>query len=271
MPMRKTVIFLALIFCFYSLVHCQPQQSVNVTVYPDGSIEATHHFIVNNETLMLHVVLLGQPMYLLVVDEQGDPVPFNLTGQVLTIELLGEKELYISYVVENAVIEQEGVYKLSLPPINGTYIIHLPNQSALLSFEPLPDLIEAEDGGLKIEFSNITGNVYIEFAVLPKGEGQKSKDYMPLIFAAFISVVAALMTWRFIVRRKSEKAELTETEEEIVRFLKSRGGEAYQSEIREYLELPTTTVWRKIKKLEELGYVSIKKTRRGSLVRLKKR
>lgn len=269
--MRKTAILLALILCFYSLVQCQPQQSVDVTVYPDGSIEATHHFIVNNETLTLHVVLLGQPMYLLVVDEQGDPLSFNLTGQVLTVELLGEKELYISYIVEGAVSEEEGVYKLSLPAINGTYIIHLPNQSALLSFEPLPDLVEAENGGLKIEFSNLTRGVYIEFVVLPKEEGQKNKDYMPLIFAAFLAVVAALLTWRFILRGRSKKAELTETEEEIIKFLKSRGGEAYQSEIRECLGLPTTTVWRKIKKLEELGYITTKKTRRGSLVKLKKR
>jgi len=183
---------------------------------------------------------------------------------------LGEKELYVSYIIEDAVSEVEGIFKLALPAINGTYIVHLPNQSALLSFEPLPDLVEAENGGLRIEFSNLTHSVYIEFVVLPEEERQEGKDYMPLIFLAFLVVIATLLVWRFILQGRSEKAELTETEEEIIKFLKSRGGAAYQSEIREYLGLPTTTVWRKIKKLEELGYVITKKTRRGSLVKLKK-
>ncbi len=79
--------------------------------------------------------------------------------------------------------------------------------------------------------------------------------------------VAAAVTAFLLSRRRAESEEfLTEEEVEILRFVRMRGGQAYLTEIVEWLGLPKTTAWRRVKRMEGLGVVKLVRTPRGLLV-----
>jgi len=58
---------------------------------------------------------------------------------------------------------------------------------------------------------------------------------------------------------KRRNGNLSEEDREIIELLKKVGGGMFQSEIGQYVKMPTTTLWRRIKKLQELGYVKVEK------------
>ena len=81
------------------------------------------------------------------------------------------------------------------------------------------------------------------------------------------AVLAAAVTAFLLSRRRGESEEfLTEEEAEILRFVRMRGGQAYLTEIVEWLGLPKTTAWRRVKRMEGLGVVKLVRTPRGLLV-----
>ena len=67
----------------------------------------------------------------------------------------------------------------------------------------------------------------------------------------------------------NEKPDLKLEDREVVRFLAESGGEAFESEIRERFQLPRTTTWRLIKRLEREGIVEVRKVGGRNLVRVK--
>lgn len=76
------------------------------------------------------------------------------------------------------------------------------------------------------------------------------------IIVAVIGGIALALSGR---RRSIDTSELSEEDIAILRALESLGGEAFQSDIKKIVNLPTTTLWRRIRKLERLGYVKIEK------------
>ncbi|MFQ6086151.1 MAG: helix-turn-helix transcriptional regulator, partial [Candidatus Bathyarchaeia archaeon] len=63
--------------------------------------------------------------------------------------------------------------------------------------------------------------------------------------------------------------DLRRSDREVVRFIAERGGEVLESEIRSKFDLPKTTVWRLVKRLEENGIVRVKKFGKQNYVQLK--
>ncbi len=91
-----------------------------------------------------------------------------------------------------------------------------------------------------------------------------SEQGTPWYFYAAIGVVAAAVIGGVALalagrRKKIDRGELSEEDIAILKALESLGGEAFQSDIKKIVNLPTTTLWRRIRKLERLGYVKIEK------------
>jgi uncharacterized membrane protein len=68
-------------------------------------------------------------------------------------------------------------------------------------------------------------------------------------------------------RNPSLRAE----DREVLRFLVERGGEAFANEVRERFEMPRTSVWRLIKRLEGIGVLEERKVGGQSLICLAKK
>jgi uncharacterized membrane protein len=67
------------------------------------------------------------------------------------------------------------------------------------------------------------------------------------------------------------KPELRDDDKQLVSFISSNGGQAYESELRKKFLQPRTTMWRAVKRLERYGIVEIEKKELQNLVRLKKK
>jgi len=71
-------------------------------------------------------------------------------------------------------------------------------------------------------------------------------------------------------RRRVEQAfaELSEEDLAILEALRKAGGGAFQSELQKAVGMPSTTMWRRVKRLEKLGYVFVEKRAGRNYVKL---
>jgi uncharacterized membrane protein len=88
-----------------------------------------------------------------------------------------------------------------------------------------------------------------------------------------IAVIAAYLIWKYPIkslRSRGKMGELTEEEAEIIKFLKERGGKALEVELRErFPNIPRTTLWRMVRRLESKGIVKVKKVGLQNMIELK--
>jgi len=73
------------------------------------------------------------------------------------------------------------------------------------------------------------------------------------------------------VEKILEDHDLREEEKEAIQFLAENNGEAFEAELYERLELPRTTTWRMVRRLEKMGIIATKKFRRQNIVSVRKR
>jgi uncharacterized membrane protein len=66
----------------------------------------------------------------------------------------------------------------------------------------------------------------------------------------------------------SEVSHLRMDDKEVVRYLADNGGESFAAEIRERFEIPRTSLWRMIRRLEGEGVIIVESIGGQSLVRI---
>ncbi|MEM1645163.1 MAG: winged helix-turn-helix transcriptional regulator [Ignisphaera sp.] len=84
-----------------------------------------------------------------------------------------------------------------------------------------------------------------------------------IIAVVVISIGGVILYILFIRRRKVEQRSvldrLSEVDIAVIKSLEARGGSALQIELQNDINIPKTTLWRHIKKLEKLGIVKVEK------------
>ena len=94
----------------------------------------------------------------------------------------------------------------------------------------------------------------------------------PLVYAlaAVVAVLAVAAVALAASRRRVEQAlaELSEEDLAILEALRRAGGGAFQSELQKAVGMPSTTMWRRVKRLEKLGYVVVEKRAGRNYVKL---
>lgn len=102
------------------------------------------------------------------------------------------------------------------------------------------------------------------------GEHGGGVDYKIIVITAgiILAAVSAAIVGRF--SKRSYLEELDAIDKEILSIIRSLGGEATMSRIMDRTGIPRTTLWRRVKKLNRLGYVEILRIGRSSLIRVRK-
>ena len=100
------------------------------------------------------------------------------------------------------------------------------------------------------------------------------------LIAAIVTVIAVVILIIFIIMRqrgpnvkKTVKAhpQLKKEDKEVIEFLAEKGGQAFEAEIRDrFPDLPRTSLWRLVRRLERLEIVEVKKIGLENQVQLKK-
>ncbi|MGA2665130.1 MAG: hypothetical protein ABSF83_09320 [Nitrososphaerales archaeon] len=100
----------------------------------------------------------------------------------------------------------------------------------------------------------------------PGSSSGTSRWTLPLALAAVVVLAAAVTL--IVVRMRggggvrpgsADPSTLRPDDLEMLRFIRDRGGRVVETEIRERFNAPRTTAWRQAKRLEQLGYVRVKK------------
>ncbi|MEM2214865.1 MAG: winged helix-turn-helix transcriptional regulator [Candidatus Nezhaarchaeales archaeon] len=150
----------------------------------------------------------------------------------------------------------------------------------------LPENLTIMDAYLRDNrlFLRFKGPSTISFVVTEEADGQTLKPPSapptiipaPLIgveVALYVAIAVAAVV--AIVAMKKKRGSrlatyLDEVDKAIIERLRKHGGEALQGLLYRELGLPKATVWRHVKKLEKMGYVSIERIGRDNKVRLLK-
>ena len=101
-------------------------------------------------------------------------------------------------------------------------------------------------------------------------------EYLAAI--AVIAIVGGAGGFIFLKRRPigaerivKERPELRQEDREVIKFIAERGGKVLEAEIREaFPDLPRTTLWRLVRRLEKMDIVSVRKIGLQNQIELKK-
>jgi len=294
---KYILLFSLLGIIFTQIIFTQPYTPLKLSfkIYRTGLVEVNYVVLLkSNETLITEITLVGTPFiedntaYIVVLDENGVPVPFNLSKNKISADTLGVSLLNITYFTYELTEKKKALWRFEVSsPINFTVI--LPENTTIVGLSAVPIKIDTVDG--KVVIVMPAGKHFIEYVpslpksiVSPKHSQKTSQEqqkqqpskkeqqnfpFETTIVALSAIVIAAVVTVLFFLRGK-KGVVLTEEEEAIVEALKRRGGEAYQFEIARELPYPKTTLWKYVKKLEEKGVIIIEKRGPQNYLILKK-
>ena len=125
-------------------------------------------------------------------------------------------------------------------------------------------------------YSAEVGELEREFTIKEPPAVPFPTEYLILIVA--IAIVGGAAGFIFLKRRPvgaekiaKERPELREEDREVIQFIAERGGKALEAEIREaFPDLPRTTLWRLVRRLEKMEIVSVRKIGLQNQIELKK-
>jgi uncharacterized membrane protein len=264
-------------------------QSLTLTAYLDGFVEVKQDFELQQSTLSVNVSLLGENRQnLLFTDENDLPVDYTLYGNTAVVYSVGASKVTVSYLTPD-LTSKIGEYWTLTVNYTERQLIQLPKNSLIISINAVPDSIE--NRGEYLALTMPAGDVEVTYTVEHETGGANSTlNLETWQLAAIISVSALVPTvlvgMKLLKNRKKSKPkktqersdevdvekilskhrELRQDEIQVIHFLASRQGKAFEAELFELLNLPRTTTWRLIKRLQSMEIVNVKKSRRQNIV-----
>ncbi|MCW4014984.1 MAG: hypothetical protein NWF06_01300 [Candidatus Bathyarchaeota archaeon] len=113
----------------------------------------------------------------------------------------------------------------------------------------------------------------------PSNGNQSDSGSVDYLVFVLIGVAVVVVVFLFLLRRRRPNPEkifktnprLNQEEKDVIQFLVENEGKAFEAEIREkFPDIPRTSLWRLVKRLEKLDIVEIKKIGLENQVELKK-
>ena len=286
--MRVSVIALSIVFLFGipDLATVQSQcevESVEVKVYRDGLTHITQTVIVDEFLPEIILPLLSTTVEnLIVLDENQLVVDYQQNNGNLTVFTLGASCVLIEYDTVALTSKEAEVWTLSMnSPYNLT--VSLPSNSTIVYLSQVPAMIDATSPELSLGLYPGEWELsYVVPLLLPDQNGATVWVGIPVVYlvAGVVAVVAVVLIVVFFVRRKrrvnvknilSRNPTLMREDKEVIEFLAQNDGKAFEAEIRvKFPDVPRTSLWRLVRRLEGLEIVEVKKIGLENQVKLKK-
>ena len=271
-------------------------KTLDFSIYPDGS---THIFLeLDADPLQpdFQVNLFSNSVdNLIVQDENGNLLSTHLDGSFLDIETFGASKISINYDTHELVSKTGKVWSFETGTLDD-FSLSLPKNSVIVGMNTYPlEMTEEPNRTIMLLPAGYTEIDYffttIDSAVIPTVddsiEGNNS------LFLGVGGVVAAAIITGLVLklRKKSTKVEikqetitkkqfdlesvqktnpdLRDDDKEILAFLQSNGGQAFESELRKKFLQPKTTMWRAIRRLERQEIIEVTKKDMQNLIKLR--
>jgi uncharacterized membrane protein len=260
-------------------------ESSALTVYRDGLVHVTQTLSADELTPEITLPLISSSIEnVIVLDENQIVVDYERKEDNLTVYTLGAKSVSIEYDT-TALTRKEAEVWTIVADNPFTLSVFLPQNSTVIYLNKMPTAIETSDTGIKLSLYPGQWEISYILPLMPSGGTNNNGAPNPTIpinyLAAAIIVVAAVsISVILIVRRrrvpnvkKTVKAypQLKKEDREVIEFLAEKGGQAFEAEIRErFPDMPRTSLWRLVRRLERLEIVEVKKIGLENQVQLKK-
>jgi len=263
-------------------------ETLTLTVYLDGFVLINHELELNQTYPSINVTLLGETYEdLLVVDEKSLPLDYSAATGKATIYSLNATQTKISYFTPDLTSKTGKYWSLSTEVSTSTKVI-LPEDALIISLNNVPELIESSNGQVSLLMPSGTIEItYIaEHSLYSQTPSYKTWQLIAIVSFPIITSIAFAL-WFLRRKKPPQPKELTDEvdvdklfekekylrpeEVQVIRFLAEKHGTAFEAELYEKLNLPRTTTWRLLKRLEKMEIVDIRKSRRQNIVSIRKK
>jgi len=263
-------------------------ESLTLTVYLDGFVLINHELELNQTYPSVNVTLLGEAHEdLLVVDEKSLPLDYSVATGKAVIYSLNATQIKISYFTPDLTSKTGKYWTLSANVSTNARVI-LPEDTSIMSLNNVPELIESSNDQVSLIMPS--GTIEITY-IAEHSLYQQTQSYETWHLIAIVSfpIIASIALALWFLRRKKppQPKELTDEvdvdkllerekylrpeEVQVIRFLAEKHGTAFEAELYEKLDLPRTTTWHLLKRLEKMEIVDIQKSRRQNIVSIRKK
>ncbi len=258
-------------------------ESIDFNVYRDGVVHITQTLTVDELAPEITATLLSSSIEnVIVVDENQQVVDYKINELDLNVFTLGAERIVIEYDTVALTRKEAEVWTLIA---NNPYTasVFLPRNSTIIYLNMMPSAIDTSSTGIKL--SLYPGQWEISYVVPLTVDGTDNNgasgapipiDYLIAIMVAaaaiVISVILIFKRRRTPDVKKTLKShpQLKKEDKEVLQFLAEKGGQAFEAEIRErFPDMPRTSLWRLVRRLERLEIVEIKKIGLENQVQLK--
>jgi len=286
-PRINTIVLFTLLLSLIigvNAVEAQLQvEATTLSVYRDGLTHVAH--TLSPDALMpeISLSLLSKTVEnLIVLDENQLAVDYQLNNGNLTVFTLGATRISIEYDTVALTNKAADVWTLILnTPYNLT--VSLPLNSTVVYLNQVPNAIVTK--GEELSLSLNPGQWEISYIVPIQQENQNGGRPSPEIPLEYLIVTAAAMSATiillvlFLLRKRkinskkivSRNPTLMKEDIAVIEFLAEKDGKAFEAEIRQrFPDMPRTSLWRLIRRLEGLEIVEVKKIGLENQVELKK-
>jgi uncharacterized membrane protein len=260
-------------------------ESIDINVYRDGVVHVTQTLTVDELAPEITVALLSHSVEnLIVVDENQLVVDYEITGTDLTVFTLGAERAVIEYDTAALTSKEAEVWTL-IADNPYTTSVFLPQNSTIIYLNMMPTAIDTSGTGIKLSLYPGEWEISYVVPLTPDDGTDNGASGTPIpidyLIAVIVAIVAVIISVILIVRRrrkgpnveKTVKAhpQLKKEDKEVLEFLAEKGGQAFEAEIRErFPDMPRTSLWRLVRRLERLEIVEVKKIGLENQVQLKK-
>jgi uncharacterized membrane protein len=260
-------------------------ESMNLTVYRDGLVHVTQTLNVNELYPEIVLTLLSSSIEnVIVLDENQLSVDYEINGGNLTVFTLGAKRVSLEYDTVSLTRKEAEVWTLIADnPYNLT--VFLPQNSTVIYLSAMPTAIDTSGTGITL--SLYPDQWEIGYVVPLRPEDGLNGDEAPLssipieyLIAAVVAAAAIVLSALIYVKRRrgpnvdkilKANPQLKQEDREVIQFLAEKDGKAFEAEIREqFPDMPRTSLWRLVRRLERLEIVEVKRIGLENQVQLKK-
>jgi len=272
-----TLILLTLLLCPVLNVIVEAQgtyttQTTTIKVYRDGLTHITQTLTVDELQSAVSIPLLSTSVEnLIALDENNITVDYVLNSTTLTVFSLGAKQIVIEYDTAVLTNKQAEVWTIQL---NNPYDVKLilPFNSTIVYLNQVPTLIDTTNDELAL---SIGPNQWEISYIVPLQDNSQDDGssiapfpigYL-IVAAVIVAIAIVIVAWLLMRKRKinikktlSKNPTLSKEDKVVIEFLAEKDGKAFEAEIRQrFPDMPRTSLWRLVRRLESLEIVEIKR------------
>ncbi|MCG2864084.1 MAG: winged helix-turn-helix transcriptional regulator [Vulcanisaeta sp.] len=227
-----------------------------------------------------NLTLPATPQSYVLLYVNDTPMPYILNNTYIIIPVFGTANVTITYIPRVYIINgfiginitTNDVVKVIVPSDALIYNITLSIMNMSMVNK---ELVLLTRGPGTILYTVMTKPATSAVMGKPSPLGPYQGLFLAMVIILITVVVSSIMV--LVLRRRGGRGGLgityglSDHELSIIRYIESRGGSAFEGDISRDLGIPRTTVWRIVRRLEDLGIVEVRKVGGKNLVIIRRR